>query len=443
MDEDKHSETKLLEISREAHKLIQMINSWTKALNFDGSSKEITKDLMRGAFDLQESLITLKKLQDASKMMSHEKAKERELEVGEVGIGLMGTSGRFERLAMDGSLFNYIDELKKVIRGSSCSRQPGICSNSDEKVSSSRSLGFLMSDDLNAQPKKANGPNLIAKLMGLEQGFPSETDHPTRKEHKTVKISWVEKNPELRTKTVKDIVEIVKSKEIQESDEIRECERMSGSGPRFNYEVSTTVTMTTGPQSDRFLVSKKTRATSLIPEEIIRGNMQMLSRKSERKEVKCMKRSNKVASYQKTANLASVGQQQQRKVVCDERSLVNGRKPGNRKELKAAAAAVSRSQAKVVSGVPAKSDRRSSTNIVSRGANASRKHNQASLKPVSQHFNNLVKAKKISEVKPVRNSMDIKVVVSLFPLFYLTLFLSSTSLWNQQVKKLCYFLWIF
>ena len=93
----------------------------------------------------------------------------------------------------------------------------------------------------------------------------------------------------------------------------------------------------------------------------------------------------------KRLHLASVGQQQQRKVVHDERSksLLNKRIPGDTKELKATA--VSRSQAKVVSRAPAKSDREGaqktgfSSNdqlIISRGAIASRKQNSVSLKHV-------------------------------------------------------------
>ena len=60
-------------------------------------------------------------------------------------------------------------------------------------------MSWAMSGDLHAQLKKANGLNLIAKLMGLEERFPSETENPTRKEHKTGKFSWIEKNPEHRT----------------------------------------------------------------------------------------------------------------------------------------------------------------------------------------------------------------------------------------------------
>jgi len=103
MAEDKNSETKLLEISRGSHKLTQMINSCPKGPNFDVRSKDIMKDLLIGAFDLQESLIALKKLHEASKV-SHEKAKGRELALGEVGFGLMGASARFEWLFMDVSL---------------------------------------------------------------------------------------------------------------------------------------------------------------------------------------------------------------------------------------------------------------------------------------------------------------------------------------------------
>ncbi|GMP53754.1 hypothetical protein CsSME_00019128 [Camellia sinensis var. sinensis] len=56
----------LMEVLKGAHKINQVIDSWSKRTSLDGSSKEITKDLLKGALDLQESLMMLGKLQEAS-----------------------------------------------------------------------------------------------------------------------------------------------------------------------------------------------------------------------------------------------------------------------------------------------------------------------------------------------------------------------------------------
>lgn len=83
--EDCHnpSSFQLLEVSKGAQKLNQVIDSWSKGMSFDGNSKEIAKDLLKGALDLQESLIMLGKLQEASQYMAKLKKKQKEKSKGE------------------------------------------------------------------------------------------------------------------------------------------------------------------------------------------------------------------------------------------------------------------------------------------------------------------------------------------------------------------------
>ncbi|KAG5564747.1 hypothetical protein RHGRI_000822 [Rhododendron griersonianum] len=81
--EDNPSSFQLLEVSKGAQKLNQVIDSWSKGMNFDGNSKEIAKDLLKGALDLQESLIMLGKLQEASQYMAKLKKKQKERSKGE------------------------------------------------------------------------------------------------------------------------------------------------------------------------------------------------------------------------------------------------------------------------------------------------------------------------------------------------------------------------
>ncbi|XP_020570951.1 uncharacterized protein LOC110018039 [Phalaenopsis equestris] len=70
MDYIDSSELKLLEISRGVRKLTQMIESWSKAPNLDSPSKSIAKDILRDSLALHESLVTVRRLQKTSRMMS-------------------------------------------------------------------------------------------------------------------------------------------------------------------------------------------------------------------------------------------------------------------------------------------------------------------------------------------------------------------------------------
>ncbi|KAJ4846592.1 hypothetical protein Tsubulata_050291 [Turnera subulata] len=195
----------LLEVSRGAHKLNQMIDSWSKGQNYGGQSKGIAKDLLKGALDLQESLAMLGKLQEASHYMARLKKKQKEkLEWGRVdGIEPQSfKSYRFgdqnfhmgsekPRRSVDGTSKDCIEELKRVI-ADSLARQNllpktasqrkslgwrNMDSASDLPSTSSSQSSMVHSDYthsidspvLEAAPQKmVKGPNLIAKLMGLE-----------------------------------------------------------------------------------------------------------------------------------------------------------------------------------------------------------------------------------------------------------------------------------
>lgn len=211
--EELHSPStfQLLEVSRGAQKLNKMIDSWSQGPRLDGQqSKDIAKDLLKGALDLQESLIMLGKLQEASKYMAQLKKKQKEKsERGrndELGSERMDSS-RFgdcnyhmgcpkPRLSVDGSSRNSSDELKKVIRDSftrqnlvqniavhdkSCLGRRRSESGLEFASASSSQSSLVHSDDtlvdnspsLVDSSKKTKGPNLIAKLMGLEE-FPSK-----------------------------------------------------------------------------------------------------------------------------------------------------------------------------------------------------------------------------------------------------------------------------
>nr|GMD86663.1 uncharacterized protein LOC109175068 isoform X1 [Ipomoea batatas] len=227
----------LMEVSKGAQKLTRVIDSWSKGGGLDRKSKEVAKDLLKGALDLQESLEMLEKLQEASGFMAkmNKPTKERsgkgvertksERVVGDQKYKL--EEFHKPRHSIDGaSSWDCYDELREAIRDSFARQKllPMPPNSGAEKASfGSRELDFspdlpstsssqssyekrcfdrrqlLSSPDLpstsssqssmfssfgsslpKVQPLKPKAPNLIAKLMGLEE-IPS---HPHKQMEK-------------------------------------------------------------------------------------------------------------------------------------------------------------------------------------------------------------------------------------------------------------------
>ncbi|KAI3877714.1 hypothetical protein MKW98_020195, partial [Papaver atlanticum] len=109
------SSHQLLEVSRGAQNLNHMIDSWSNGSIMNGQhSDDIARDLLRGALDLQDSLIMLCKMQEASKYMSQLKNKH-ELQIqefDEVGARRVD-SGRFRIEKVDSGRFG----IEKVDSG--------------------------------------------------------------------------------------------------------------------------------------------------------------------------------------------------------------------------------------------------------------------------------------------------------------------------------------
>lgn len=189
----------LMEVSREAQKLNQVIDSWSKGMTIERHSNDIAKDLLKGALELQESLVMLGKLQHIAKL---KKKYKHELD----GIPIQRTKSerisehrlnRFEfqkpRFSVDGDCF---DELREVIRDN-FARQPNSAlqfqTNSEKasvgtRIKSSHVPSTSSSHSSIVQSQQVSppldGPNLIARLMGLEE-IPSKSQHQTT--HKVVK----------------------------------------------------------------------------------------------------------------------------------------------------------------------------------------------------------------------------------------------------------------
>ncbi|KAF3657500.1 putative rho guanine nucleotide exchange factor 8-like [Capsicum annuum] len=240
------SSLQLTEVSREVQKLNQVIDSWSNGMSSERHSKDIAKDLLKGALDLQDSLVMLGELQEASQHMAKLKKKQKDKPVKH-GIAIQRTKSerisderlnRLEfqkpRFSVDGASQDCFDELREVIRDSfaiqnllppSCASEksqfetrkvelsPGLSFarfttsgvlsfekacvgrrkmiiSSDIPSASSSHSSIVQSQEITCfdysptliEQEKPDGPNLIARLMGLEQ-IPRKPQHQTSQKH--------------------------------------------------------------------------------------------------------------------------------------------------------------------------------------------------------------------------------------------------------------------
>ncbi|XP_017440361.1 uncharacterized protein LOC108345983 isoform X2 [Vigna angularis] len=189
------SSLQLMEVSRGAQRLNNMIDSWSRGLMYDGSSEDIAKDLLKGALDLQESLLMLRKVQEASQHMATLKRRQNGKpessrfdampvdgtahcdHFGEQSYQ-MGFRRRWP--SADGSSSSCTEELKKVIKESLVSQNlfkttEGLDSSSTFHSTNSSQSSGAWNDKLSdssfspTTSRRERRSNLVAKLMGLEE----------------------------------------------------------------------------------------------------------------------------------------------------------------------------------------------------------------------------------------------------------------------------------
>ncbi|KAK1417316.1 hypothetical protein QVD17_26443 [Tagetes erecta] len=195
--------------------LNEAIDLWSKGVGFKTQPKDIAKDLLKGTLDLQESLMMLGKLQEASRVLKFKKVQETPSEE----IFSRNGSDRFEsfqiydsgyekdRKLANGSSRDCLTELREVIKEGLSKQnlllpkksyqESAFSSTHIERLAGKRKLHlspdmastssstsssmvystheFTSSDSISsrATEEKSKGSNLIAKLMGLEE-FPSK-----------------------------------------------------------------------------------------------------------------------------------------------------------------------------------------------------------------------------------------------------------------------------
>lgn len=177
-------------------------------------SKHFAEDLLRGAMDLQESIVMLERFQAASQSMrlpnkkrrpeTGEKSTEIDTIIREVLLKPSNAKQVLPVSANDGlkqQLRNSTDELKNVVKDSFYRKNHLLVPN-NEQASLSQSARYLPNNYLMpkptqqkkvvprslpscaaVQPEKSKGPSLVAKLMGLD-GLPSPKSNSTVKDDK-------------------------------------------------------------------------------------------------------------------------------------------------------------------------------------------------------------------------------------------------------------------
>lgn len=177
----------MMEVSRGAERLNEVvIDSLSNRPSIDRPSKHIATDLLRGALDLQESLVMLGKLQEASKCIANSTKKHKEKRPSGCRVDGGNEFEDFEkpRISADRAPKDCYDELREVIR-ESLARQnllhkvcevdrkhSELCVDLPSSSSSQSSLIHSHSSGCSSSSirhEKMQGPNLIAKLMGLEE----------------------------------------------------------------------------------------------------------------------------------------------------------------------------------------------------------------------------------------------------------------------------------
>ncbi|KAK2645665.1 hypothetical protein Ddye_020860 [Dipteronia dyeriana] len=307
------SSFQLLKVSRGAQKLNGMVDLWSKGKSYDGQSKDVAKDMLKGALDLQESLVMLGKLQEASQYKAWLKKEQKEMSKSgkndQVGIeransyhfGDRNYQMEFQkpRLSTDGASRDCYEELREVIRDSLARQnilpktqseemmgfhQRRLDSSSDIPSTSSSQSSITQTSNYSstgsphsftAPGKKPKGPNLIAKLMGLEE-IPSNSLQSTLPKQmkddkfssqqrpmvdygmpKVKKPQFVHQRDNPERKTLKEILENMHSTGILKSDSVNELQTCDlHSKERLIGNMSPIVLIR--PRCDQFLDSEET-----------------------------------------------------------------------------------------------------------------------------------------------------------------------------------------
>ncbi|XP_018504996.1 uncharacterized protein LOC103955491 isoform X1 [Pyrus x bretschneideri] len=185
------------EISRGAHKLNQILKACSNGLNVNGFSIEVGKELMKGAMDLEESLRMLVNLQETSEYMVRSQRKNRitlldededdednavkldeqkQIDLPRFSFDKGSRHGRkIQEVGRTGFMQKMTAALTYTTEGSSFNREKQGKITSSPSVTQRQSVSYSSgiknpsAESKESKPEKERIPNVIAKLMGLNE----------------------------------------------------------------------------------------------------------------------------------------------------------------------------------------------------------------------------------------------------------------------------------
>ncbi|XP_048331080.2 uncharacterized protein LOC107420177 isoform X1 [Ziziphus jujuba] len=271
------SHLQIEEISKGAQRLNQILRACSNGLNFDRYSIEIGKQLLKGATDLESSLKMLVNLQEASEYMINPRKKNQiklldddedddeddTMKVAEQWqldlprfsfdkpsrhrIQEPEKTGHKQRLLASNSTVGTKSNREKqaVITTRSDSHSRSFSSASDVKSISALTENKNQSRSLESKAEKGRIPNVIAKLMGLDELPESENLKPTTKKDSRSKqknegkalqqaTQGSTKPAKLRTKSVENLA-LPKKQKIMDDNKNLEVQKTSSVMQREKY----------------------------------------------------------------------------------------------------------------------------------------------------------------------------------------------------------------
>ncbi|KAL5845081.1 hypothetical protein ACOSQ4_011039 [Xanthoceras sorbifolium] len=197
------SQLHIKEISKGAQKLNQILRSCSNGVNFDSYSIEVGKELLKGAVNLEESLRMLVNLQEASEYMISPQRKTRitlleedeeedddntikNAEQKQLGLPQFSFDKRSRNyqnihevarndLMLRLAAVAYPTEANFIYEKQSASHKRSASTGPNAKTSASFSEQKNRSSSSQSKPEKGRIPNVIAKLMGLDE-LPENVD---------------------------------------------------------------------------------------------------------------------------------------------------------------------------------------------------------------------------------------------------------------------------
>jgi hypothetical protein len=163
------------EISKGAHKLNHILRAcFSNGVNMDTYSFNFAKELLQGAIDLEQSLRMLVDLQKSSTSQAQNKNRITLLEEKEEEEEEEEVDRRMEKMQLAHPTFSFDNKMQRPITITNSKEAKKIKDFQQKRISTNTSRA---ADISNQTVDKGRIPNVIAKLMGLENHPEKDSDN--------------------------------------------------------------------------------------------------------------------------------------------------------------------------------------------------------------------------------------------------------------------------